>query len=172
MNLSIIVAMAKNHAIGIDNRMPWHLSADLKRFKAITMGKPILMGRKTHESIGRPLPGRKNIILTRDQAYQAEGCVVVYSLEQAFQSVQDSDELMIIGGSSLYQRFLGQAQRLYLTLIEQEFAGDTFFPAFDWNDWSVVERVDVTDDSSVPFHYSFWVLENRAIHSFERPQGL
>jgi len=161
MKLSLIVAMSRNRVIGSDNRLPWHLSADLKRFKAITMGKPILMGRKTHESIGRPLPGRKNIVLTADPNYRAPGCVVVHSLEEAMRAVEGSEELMIIGGSSLYQRFLPRADRLYITLIDQEFSGDTFFPEFDLADWAELEREDIPDDPQVAFKYSFLILERR-----------
>ena len=139
--------------------MPWHLSADLKHFKTITWGKPILMGRKTHESIGRALPGRKNIVLSFDPAYLAEGCSVVHSLDEALDCAGDADELMIIGGSSLYENFLPQADRLYLTLIEREFEGDTFFPPFSLEDWRVVECETIADDPRVDFTYRFLVLE-------------
>ncbi len=141
--------------------MPWHLSADLKRFKAITWGKPILMGRKTHESIGRPLPGRNNIVLTSDPAYHAEGCAIAHSLAEALDLAGAAEELMIIGGASLYQCFLPQADRLYLTLIEQEFDGDTYFPPYSLEDWQVVDSETVSDDPSVDFTYRFLVLEQR-----------
>lgn len=161
MKLSLIVAMSKNRVIGVDNRLPWHLSADLKRFKGITMGKPILMGRKTHESIGRPLPGRTNIVLSSDPAYRAQACVVVHSVEEALRAAADAEELMIIGGSSLYQCFLPKAERMYITLIGREFTGDALFPAFAVEEWKELERVDVNDDASVDFPYSFLVLERR-----------
>jgi len=159
MKLSLIAALSSNRVIGVDNRMPWHLSADLKRFKSITWGKPLLMGRKTHESIGRPLPGRLNIVLTRDPDYCAVGCSVAHSLEEAMALAGDADELMIVGGASLYERFLSEADRLYLTLIERVFDGDTYFPAFSLEDWRELESLKVPDDPSVDFTYRFVVLE-------------
>ena len=159
MKISLIVALSTNRVIGANQRIPWHLSADLKRFKALTWGKPILMGRKTHESIGRPLPGRHNIILTTAPDYQAEGCSVAHSLTEAMDLAGDADELMIIGGAALYESFLPQADRLYLTLIEREFDGDTYFPEFAPADWREVENQSVADDPSVDFAYRFVVLE-------------
>jgi len=160
MIISITVAMASNHAIGIDNRMPWHLSADLQNFKKITMGKPILMGRKTFESIGRPLPGRENIVITRNTGYRPSGCSVYHSIEAALTDCQ-AEELMVIGGASFYQAMLPLAERIYLTRIHQKFAADTFFPEFDMNAWREVQRLDINDDASVEFAYSFIVLEKR-----------
>jgi len=159
MKLSLIVALSKHRVIGLDNRMPWHLSADLKRFKAITWGKPILMGRKTHESIGRPLPGRHNIVLTANPDYRAEGCSVAHSLAEAIDLAGDAEELMVIGGAALYEHFLPEASRLYLTLIERDFDGDTYFPAFSPADWREVDSQVVADDPSVDFTYRFVVLE-------------
>ena len=159
MKLSLIAALSSNRVIGKDNRLPWYLSADLIRFKAITWGKPILMGRKTHESIGCALIGRTNIVLTSDPNYYAEGCLVAHSLAEAMDLAGDAEELMIIGGSSLYERFLPETDRLYLTLIEREFAGDVFFPPFSLENWRVVECQTVTDDASVDFTYRFLVLE-------------
>ncbi len=164
MKISLIVALSANRVIGVDNRMPWHLSADLKRFKAITLGKPLLMGRKTHESIGRPLPGRHNIVLTTDPGYRAEGCSVAHSLDEAMDLAGDADELMVIGGASLYETFLPQADRLYLTLIEREFEGDTYFPAFSPEDWREVESKTVADDTNVDFTYRFLVLQRVALN--------
>ena len=158
MKISLIVAMGENRVIGVDNRMPWHLSADLKRFRQITMGKPIVMGRKTHESIGRPLPGRKNIVLTSDPTYPAPGCVVVHDLEGAVREAE-GDEVMVIGGSSLYREFLPRADRLYLTLIHREFEGDTFFPEFDAAEWRESAREDINEDPDSSLNYSFVVLE-------------
>jgi dihydrofolate reductase len=159
VKISINAAMAENRVIGIDNKIPWHLSADLKNFKKITMGKPILMGRKTFESIGRPLPGRKNIIISRNLDYQQPGCEVFHSIDTALKSCADSEEIMIIGGSDLYRSMLPKATHLYLTLIHKEFSGDTFFPAFNWNEWQEIARKDITDDGSVSFTYSFIILE-------------
>ncbi len=159
MKISLIVALADNRVIGKDKQMPWHLSADLKRFKAITWGKPILMGRKTHESIGCALLGRKNIILTSNPAYYAEGCLVARSIKEAMELAGDADELMIIGGASLYESFLSKADRLYLTLIERDYEGDAFFPEFSLEGWRVVECETIADDPSVDFTYRFLVLE-------------
>jgi dihydrofolate reductase len=158
MKLSLIAALAANRVIGLDNRMPWHLPADLKRFKALTWGKPILMGRKTHESIGRPLPGRHNIVLSAAPGWRAEGCSVAHSLGEAMDLARGADELMVIGGSSLYQRFLPEADRLYLTLIEREFEGDTYFPVYSPEDWRELESQAVVDDPAVDFAYRFVVL--------------
>ena len=162
MKLSISVAMAENRVIGIDNKMPWHLSADLKYFKKITMGKPILMGRRTYESIGRPLPGRENIIISRNPAYQQEGCEVFHSIDSAIEFCIGNEELMVIGGASFYQALLPKASHLYLTQIHQSFEGDTYFPEFDRSEWCEIERVDITDDESVDFGYSFITLEHQS----------
>lgn len=156
MKISLIVAMASNRAIGLNGQMPWHLSADLKRFKLITMGYPIIMGRLTFEAIGRPLPGRTNIIVSRNPAYQAKGCVVVDSVEAAIRyGCQLADEVFIIGGSTLYEATLPMADTLYITQINQDFEGDTFFPDFNRSKWTEVERKDVTDDNNVNFTYCF-----------------
>jgi dihydrofolate reductase len=162
MKISLIVAMASNRAIGLDNKMPWHLSADLKKFKKITMGAPILMGRKTHESIGRALPGRTNIIISRNSAYQplAEtGCLVFNDIEKAIESCSEFSEVFVIGGSDFYKSMLPIADTLYLTKIHQEFPGDTFFPELNNDQWIEVEREDINDDPDVAFSYSFLKLE-------------
>jgi dihydrofolate reductase len=155
MKISLIVAMSSNRAIGLEGQMPWHLSADLKRFKQITMGHPILMGRLTFESIGRALPGRTNIVVSRNPDYGPEGCLVVDSVEAAIsQGCQLDDEVFVIGGSTLYEATLPIANTLYITQINQDFEGDTFFPDFDRNNWAEVEREDVIDDK-VSFDFSF-----------------
>lgn len=136
MNLSLIVAMTKNHVIGKDNQMPWHLPADLAWFRQNTTGKPVIMGRKTFESIGRPLPKRTNIVLSR-QPFMHDGVVWKESLESAVDFVCDSEEIMLIGGGQLFKQYLPQADRLYLTEIQTELEGDTFFPPIDWHDWSI-----------------------------------
>ncbi|GGA67859.1 dihydrofolate reductase [Neiella marina] len=129
MRISLIAAMGRNRVIGKDNQMPWHMPADLKHFKQVTMGKPVVMGRKTFESIGRPLPGRLNIVITRDHSYVSEGVSVVDSPEAALAIAQETtDEVMIIGGGQIYQQFLPQATDLYLTFIDAEPEGDAFFP--------------------------------------------
>ncbi|HEY8158115.1 MAG TPA: dihydrofolate reductase [Methylobacter sp.] len=161
MKISFVVAMASNRAIGLNNQMPWHLSADLKKFKKITMGAPILMGRKTYESIGRPLPGRTNIIISRNPSYSQPGCLVFNDIEEALDSCRDSDEVFVIGGSHLYKSMLPIADTLYLTQIHKEFPGDTFFPELDAEQWIEVQREDIQDDHDVDFSYSFLKLERR-----------
>lgn len=159
MKIALIAAMGENRVIGVDNRMPWHLPQDLKRFRSITMGKPILMGRKTHEAIGRTLPGRENIVLSSDTGYRAEGCTLVHGVAEALAAARDAPELMVIGGAALYREFLPRAERLYLTLIHQTFHGDTFFPEFDRSDWRVIEREDVLEVEPGGLKYSFVDLE-------------
>ena len=155
MKLSLIVAMATNRTIGINKQMPWHLSADLKQFKKITMGHPIIMGRKTFESIGRPLPERQNIVISRDANYQQEGCLVFNSLDAAVQHCSDQEEIFVIGGATLYEVTLERADRLYITQIHKSFEGDTWFPEIDAAEWQAVAREDVNDDANVDFKYSF-----------------
>jgi dihydrofolate reductase len=160
MKISIIVAMASNRAIGLENQMPWHLSADLKRFKKITLDHPILMGRKTFESIGRPLPGRTNILISRNPSYKPEGCLVVNDIKMALDmGCQNAETIFVIGGSTLYRAFLPIADTLYITQINKDFPGDTFFPQIDHEHWAEVEREDINDDPSVAFSYSFLKLE-------------
>jgi len=161
MLISAIFAMSENRVIGKNNQLPWHLPADLKHFKKITLGKPILMGRKTYESIGRPLPGRCNVIITKDIDYQAPGCVVVNSIEQALATTKESDEIFVMGGALLYQAMLPLIQRLYMTIIHQPFDGDTFFPLLNQDDWQEIERVDYTKDSENPHPYSFFILDRK-----------
>lgn len=155
MKLSLIVAMATNRTIGLNNKMPWHLSADLKKFKKITMGHPIIMGRKTFESIGRPLPGRDNIIISRNPDYLQPGCSVFNDLDSALQSCAEQDEVFVIGGATLYEVTLARADRLYITEILQDFSGDTWFPEINKTQWQEVACEDITDDNSVDFNYRF-----------------
>ena len=159
MKISIVVAMAANGVIGQDNELPWHLPADLKHFKETTMGKPILMGRKTWESIGRPLPGRTSIVITRDSTYSAAGCVVVNSIEAAITAAGEEDEVMVIGGAELYRQVLPNADTIYLTRIHERFDGDTRFPEIRDTEWQQLERVDHEADEKNPHDYSFIRLE-------------
>ncbi len=159
MKISIIVAMAANGVIGRDNGLPWYLPADLKHFKQTTMGKPILMGRKTWESIGRPLPGRTNIVITRDSAYSATGCVVVDSIEAAITAAGEQDEVMVIGGAELYRQVLPYTDTIYLTRIHETIDGDTRFPEIPDTEWHQLERVDHEADEKNPHDYSFIRLE-------------
>jgi len=163
MKISMIAAMGKNRVIGLNNKMPWHLPADLQWFKKVTLGSPIIMGRKTYESIGRPLPGRLNIILSRNQTLEIEGCSVVNSLDSALQLAKDADnskdEIFITGGSHLYNKFLDTADRLYLTLIDDEFDGDTYFPDYTDLSWSTVSEVTHQPDENNPYPYTFLTLD-------------
>jgi len=161
MTLSIVVAMGARRVIGNRNALPWHLPADLAHFKAITMGKPILMGRRTHESIGRPLPGRTNIVITRNRDYTAEGCSVVHSLEEAMQTVAGSGEIMIIGGAELYRQALPQVDILYLTCVEGEFEGDTFFPELDDAQWQETACENHAADEKNPYACRFLTLARK-----------
>ena len=155
----MVVAMDTSGVIGRDNGLPWHLPADLQHFKRTTMGKPILMGRKTYESIGRPLPGRTNIVITRDTGYRAEGCVVVNSIEAALAVAGNQDEIMVIGGAEFYRQVLPRTDTIYLTRIHDSFDGDTCFPELNAADWREVERSDHAADEKNPHDYSFIRLD-------------
>jgi len=161
MQINAIVAMSENHVIGNKNQLPWHLPADLQHFKTITFGKPILMGRKTFQSIGRPLPGRKNIILTTDKNFTAEGCDVAHSIAEALKIVEDQTEIFIIGGANLYATMLPQVQKLYLTIINQQFSGDAFFPELNMSEWREISREDHLPDEKNQYAFSFLVLERK-----------
>lgn len=163
MSLSIIVAMSKNRVIGKDNKIPWHIVEDLKRFKKITMGHPIIMGRKTFESIGRPLPGRENIVITRNPDFKAEGVTVVHSLDQALNGRSTNEELFIIGGAEIYKSVLPQVDKLYITRIEKEFEGDAFFPELDLDkEFKVIEESQkfISEKNQLP--YCFITVERRS----------
>lgn len=159
--ISGIVAVSENQVIGKDNQLPWHLPADLQHFKTITMGRPILMGRKTYESIGKPLPGRCNVIITSDESYQAPGCVIANSIATAFDAVSYSEEVFVIGGAGLFQQVLPQIQRLYLTLIHHQFEGDTFFPEIDWSEWAEIKHENHKPDADNKYAYSFLTLHRK-----------
>ena len=167
MNLAIIVAQAKNRVIGINNKLPWHLPEDLRYFKQVTMGKPIIMGRNTYESIGRPLPGRTNIVITRQNDYAPEGVRVVNSLDEAVELAESIalingiDEAMVIGGAQIYEQALASAQRLYLTEVDAEIGGDAWFPEFERQEWSEVGREDFSAEGPNPYNYSFIVLDRK-----------
>lgn len=159
--LSAIVAMSENRVIGYKNQLPWHLSADLKHFKSITMGHPILMGRKTHESIGKALPGRTNLILTHNSSFQAPGCVVVTSLNRAMEEAMliGSNEIFIIGGSEIFKQLLPNTTRLYLTIVHANVVGDAFFPELDLAIWRELEKTSHPADAENEYGYSFILLE-------------
>lgn len=161
MRISAIFAMSKNRVIGRNNQLPWHLPADLKHFKTVTMGKPILLGRKTYQSIGHALPGRCNVVITHDTSFQAPGCVVAHSTATALDAVAYSDEVFVIGGALLYQQMLPRTQRLYMTLVDHVFEGDAFFPEFDMNEWLEVDRADFLPDENNQYSYSFIILDRK-----------
>jgi len=167
MKKSIIVAMAENRVIGRNNKLPWYLPNDLKYFKSVTMGKPIIMGRKTFESIGKPLPGRLNLVITRNAEWQHEGVTVVHSYEDAFAKAEATalidgvDEVMIIGGDQIYQTSLELVDRIYLTKVHAEVEGDAWFADVDWAQWQEIGREDHKAEGSTPFDYSFIVYERK-----------
>lgn len=158
MTISIICAVAANGVIGIDNRLPWTLPADLQRFKALTMGHPIVMGRNTYESIGKPLPGRTNIVVTRQPGLKICGALTAGSLEQALALAANAPEVFVIGGANLYAQALPLADRIYLTEIHQDFDGDARMPAVDRTRWRETAREDHPADGSSPA-YSFVTLQ-------------
>lgn len=159
MKIALIAALDRNRLIGAEGEIPWHLPADLKHFKTTTMGKPLIMGRKTYESIGRPLPGRQNIVLTSRPEYEAPGCTVVHSIPAALAAAAPAAEVMVIGGGTLYEALLPHAHRLYLTCIDAAFAGDTYFPSFDQDAWQVVSEEAHPPDAKNPHPYRFVILE-------------
>lgn len=155
MQISIIVAVAKNNVIGKDNSLIWYLPADLQHFKRLTMGCPIIMGRKTFESIGKALPGRTSVIVTRNKTFHAENCVTVHSLEEALEKVQSHKEVFIIGGADIYRQALEKADKLYLTKVHESFDGDTFFPEIDMAAWQLIEEKKMQADDKNKYSYSF-----------------
>ena len=161
MQLSIIVAMDINRVIGRGGALPWHISSDLKNFKKITMGKPILMGRKTHDSIGKPLPGRENIILTNNKKYSAEGCIVKNTLDDVYLYCEKQLELVVMGGAILYSQTLDKADKLYITEVNASVNGDTFFPEYKSSQWREISRESFNADENNEFDYSFTVLERK-----------
>lgn len=159
MLLSLMAAFGEEQVIGIGNCLPWRLPADLKRFRAITWGKPVLMGRKTFESIGKPLPGRLNLLITGNACYRPPGCRVVHSLEEAMAIGAGNSELIAIGGASVYEQVMPLARRMYLTRIHHAFPGDRYFPDFSYAAWREIERIDCQPDADNPYRYSFLVLQ-------------
>ncbi len=163
MMISLIWAMDENRLIGVENRLPWKLPADMTWFRRHTLGKPIVMGRKTFDSFGgRPLPERTNIVVTRDKSYQAEGAVVVYSIEEAIAAAGEAEELMIIGGASFYEQMLPRADRLYITQVHGQFEGDAWFPEFSLNGWQEVGREEQGGDEKNAYACSFLTYEKVA----------
>jgi dihydrofolate reductase len=161
MKLSLIVAMDKNRVIGRDGKLPWHLSDDLKNFKKITLNKPVIMGRKTHESIGKPLPGRKNIIITRNENYQAQGCEVCHDLNEALKLCASDEEAVIIGGAEIYSQALDRVDRIYLTEVYAEVEGDVYFPEYGRESWDEIIRDDYEANDKNDYPFSCFILERR-----------
>ncbi len=161
MRLSIVVAMDSNRLIGKDNGLPWHLPADLAFFKKLTTGNTILMGRKTFDSIGRPLPNRRNIVITRNADIEIAGCEVVNSIEEALSLAQGETEVMVIGGAKLYQQILPIADRLYITQIESEFDGDTYFPSYNEAEWFQISLDSREPDEDNHHKCHFITLDRR-----------
>ncbi|THK41593.1 type 3 dihydrofolate reductase [Methylophaga sp. SB9B] len=159
MKTAFVVAMDEQGLIGRDNDLPWRLSADLQYFRRITMGKPILMGRKTHESIGRALPGRQNIVVSSLVDYQAEGCDVANSIEDALKLAANADEIMVIGGSSLFEQMFDIVDKLYLTRVHAELEGDTWFPEWDQTQWQLISQESHPADEKNDYAYSFEVYQ-------------
>jgi dihydrofolate reductase len=162
MRVSLIVAMASGGVIGRDNRLPWHLPADLRRFKRLTMGHPLVVGRKTFESIGRPLPGRTMVVVTRDPGYAPPGVRVAHSVDEALAvaaAAEGGDEVFVAGGAEIYRQTLPRADRLHLTRIEAEIPGDTRFPEFDESQWRLTQEERHEPDDEVPFAYTFQIFD-------------
>jgi dihydrofolate reductase len=155
--LSLIVAIANHQVIGVRNTLPWHLPEDLKRFRALTTGHHIIMGRKTYESLGRLLPGRTTVIVTRNKDYQLEGALIAHSLEAAVGLCKNDDEIFLIGGAELYQDGLKFADKLYITEVDLTVEGDAFFPEFDLNLWQETSREELTSAQGLPFSYITYV---------------
>ena len=157
--ISIIVAKSHNNVIGNEGNLPWHIPEDLKQFKSITMGKPMIMGRSTFESIGKALPGRKNIVMTRDKEYQAEGISVAHNLEEALILCEQAREIMIIGGGEIYKLFFGIVNRLYLTNVEKYIDGDVFFPEIDLSKWKMIRKEEFPMSTERKIGFNLEVLE-------------
>ena len=153
--ISIIVAVAKDGVIGGGNRLLWHIPEDLKRFKAVTMGHPVVMGRKTWESIGRPLPGRRNVVITRDRDYKPAGAEIAHSLGEAIGMLPGGEEIFVIGGGEIYRQAMPLAGRLYITYVEAEFDGDTVFPEIDENEWEAVSRERHEEGTEFPHPFEY-----------------
>ena len=153
--ISLIAAMAEDRVIGLNNRMPWHLPADLRHFKALTLGKPVVMGKQTYLSLGKPLPERRNIVLTHDVDFKAPGCDIAHDWPEVLALCEDSEEIMIIGGEAVYRQTLPIATRMYLTEIAIKVEGDRFFPQWDEQEWLLLDKKSFVADDKNPYNYSF-----------------
>lgn len=160
--LTAVVAVDHGLLIGADGDLPWRLPGDLRRFRAVTMGHPILMGRATYASIGRPLPGRQNVVITRNRHFEAPGCDVVHSIDAAIEACGEADEAFVIGGSTIYEAFWPHLDRLHLTVVHDTFEGDTWFRGFDLADWRIAEATDYPANEKDAWPSTVFVLERRA----------
>lgn len=161
MQIIIIAALADNYTIGINNKLPWHLPADLKHFREITLNKVIIMGRKTYESIGKALPNRRNIVLSNNPFFKPADCEVYSSLPQVLSAVESCAEVFIIGGTEIYKAALPLATKMYLTFVHDNFIGDAYFPHWNEKEWEISERQDFQPDENNIYAYSFAVLERK-----------
>ncbi|WP_400241843.1 dihydrofolate reductase [Niallia sp. JL1B1071] len=159
--ISLIVAMDRNNVIGVNNQLPWHLPEDLKYFKKVTTGHPIVMGRKTRDSIGRNLPNRENVIITRNPDYICEGCTIIHSIDEFYKwsFAHREEEIFVIGGAELFAETISKTDRLYITRIDHEFDGDTFFPALNWQEWELVSEQKGIEDEKNLYSHVFYVYE-------------
>ena len=146
MTISLIAAMGKNKVIGNNNRLIWNVPEDMKHFRELTKNKPVIMGRKTFESIGKPLPQRTNIVITRDKNYKKNGCIVVHSVKESLDAAKGANEIMVIGGAQIYKEFLPIADKIYLTIIDEDFDGDAHFPEFSKSEWKETKREELKND--------------------------
>jgi dihydrofolate reductase len=164
MLISLIAAVAKNNVIGNKGKIPWHISEDFKHFKEITMGHTIIMGQKTYESIGKPLPGRTNIVLTLDKNFKAQGCIIAYSPDEALQKAKSAEkkEVFIIGGGQVYKTFFSRSDKLYMTKVQKEFEGDTFFPKVGKSNWKKISSKK-GHSKEEDLNYEFVVFERKRI---------
>jgi dihydrofolate reductase len=160
MRISYIFAMDRNRVIGKDNQLPWRIPADLKFFKETTMGHTIVMGRKTYESIGKPLPGRTNVIMTQNPDYKVEGCEIVHTIEELLERYGE-EEIIVTGGSELFRLFMPYVSKMYITSIEHEFEGDTWFPEINEDEWQMTWREQGIKDEKNPYTYYFQIYEKR-----------
>ena len=159
--VSIIVAVASNGVIGDKNSLLWHIREDMVHFRTTTSGHPVIMGRKTYDSIGRPLPKRTNVVITRDANLTIEGCSVVHSLEEAIEMFDSAEEVFVIGGAQIYAQALPLADRIYLTVVGKEYEGDTSFPAFDYSQWTELSKEDYARGEEYEYPFSFITLERK-----------
>jgi dihydrofolate reductase len=161
MTISFVVAYDRNRVIGKDNKLPWRLPDDMNRVRELTIGKPLIMGRRTWESIGRPLPKRTSIVLTRDKKFRCDGCLIARSPEEALQLAGEAPEIIVFGGAAIFEIFLPRADRIFLTEVDADVGGDTFFPPLDPKEWEVTEAVEHPADERHPYDFSFLTLERK-----------